>query len=282
MPADDPGPYPTAPTRGDGGESPPGDNGGRGGPSAQSSGRFGFSGQDSGTSEEASDRFGFSEADFEVSGEASAQLGGAGRRSGRSGASRRRSGRSRGAGQGFDGPVPGSVAASGPEADPAAVARAICLRLLTLAPRTRAELARALRKRDVPEDVAEAVLDRYTEVGLIDDEAYAEAWVDSRHAGRGLARRALASELRTRGVAEDTVRDAVDRLDPEQEVETARRLVARRLPATEGLEPAARVRRLAGMLARKGYSGGIAYRVVREALESEGQPTEDELFDGLD
>ncbi|MFC6084631.1 regulatory protein RecX [Sphaerisporangium aureirubrum] len=162
------------------------------------------------------------------------------------------------------------------------MARGICLRLLTLAPRTRVELARALRKRNVPDDVAEAVLNRYTEVGLIDDEAYAEAWVGSRHAGRGLARRALAAELRTRGVAEDTVRDAVDRLDPEQELETARRLVARRLPATEGLQPAARVRRLAGMLARKGYSGSVAYRVVREALESEGHPTEDDMFEGMD
>ncbi|MBB6475126.1 regulatory protein [Sphaerisporangium rubeum] len=162
------------------------------------------------------------------------------------------------------------------------MARSICLRLLTLAPRTRAELAQAMRKRNVPDDVAEAVLDRYTEVGLIDDEAYAEAWVSSRHAGRGLARRALASELRNRGVAEETVRDAVDQLDPGQELETARRLVARRLASTAGLEPAARIRRLAGMLARKGYSGGIAYRVVREALESEGQSTEDDMFDGLD
>ncbi|GAA1511775.1 hypothetical protein GCM10009677_50840 [Sphaerisporangium rubeum] len=207
-----------------------------------------------------------------------------GRRSGGRGRSTGRGsgGRDGSSGRGFDGPVPGSVAASGAAADPAAVARSICLRLLTLAPRTRAELAQAMRKRNVPDDVAEAVLDRYTEVGLIDDEAYAEAWVSSRHAGRGLARRALASELRNRGVAEETVRDAVDQLDPGQELETARRLVARRLASTAGLEPAARIRRLAGMLARKGYSGGIAYRVVREALESEGQSTEDDMFDGLD
>ncbi|WP_433254157.1 recombination regulator RecX [Streptosporangium sp. CA-135522] len=185
--------------------------------------------------------------------------------------SRRGAKRSRGASAGFlpDGPVEGSPASQGPAADPQAVARAICLRLLTMAPRTRAQLAEALRKREVPEEAAEAVLERFSEVGLIDDEAFAAAWVSSRHSGRGLARRALASELRHRGVDEDTVKEAVEQLDPEQEAETARRLVARKLPSTRGLEPATRTRRLAGMLARKGYGPGLAFRVVREALENE-------------
>ncbi|WP_084779680.1 recombination regulator RecX [Planobispora rosea] len=200
--------------------------------------------------------------------------GGSGRRSrgGAGSSSREGAGRrSRGGPRGFlpDGPVEGSTASQGPPADPQAVARAICLRLLTMAPRTRAQLAEALRKREVPEDAAEAVLERFSEVGLIDDEAFAAAWVSSRHAGRGLARRALASELRRRGVEEDTVKEAVEQLDPEQEVETARRLVARKLPSTRGLEPAARTRRLAGMLARKGYGPGLAFRVIREALENE-------------
>ncbi|MEU7452773.1 recombination regulator RecX [Streptosporangium roseum] len=204
-------------------------------------------------------------------------MGGAGDRSGgesrgRGARGSRRGGkRSRGDSQGIlpDGPVDGSPASRGPAADPQAVARAICLRLLTMAPRTRAQLAEALRKREVPEAAAEAVLERFSEVGLIDDEAFAAAWVSSRHAGRGLARRALASELRHRGVDEDTVKEAVEQLDPEQEVETARRLVARKLSSTRGLEPAVRTRRLAGMLARKGYGPGLAFRVVREALEGE-------------
>ncbi|WP_081937442.1 recombination regulator RecX [Streptosporangium roseum] len=203
-------------------------------------------------------------------GEAGDRSGGETR--GRGGRGSRRGGkRSRGGSQGIlpDGPVDGSPASRGPAADPQAVARAICLRLLTMAPRTRAQLAEALRKREVPEEAAEAVLERFSEVGLIDDEAFAAAWVSSRHTGRGLARRALASELRHRGVDEDTVKEAVEQLDPEQEVETARRLVARKLSATRGLETAVRTRRLAGMLARKGYGPGLAFRVVREALEGE-------------
>ncbi|MFC7329582.1 recombination regulator RecX [Marinactinospora rubrisoli] len=155
-----------------------------------------------------------------------------------------------------------------PEEDPEARARAICLRLLTGAPRTRAQLERALARRGIPEEVAETVLGRFGEAGLIDDTAFAEAWVDSRHAGRGLGRRALAAELRQRGVADETVREAVEELTPEQEEATARRLVRRRLDATRGRPVEVRVRRVMGMLARKGYSAGLAYRLVREELEA--------------
>ena len=170
---------------------------------------------------------------------------------------------------------PPARAADGPasdadEADPEAVARLICLRMLTAAPRTRAQLASALRRRGVPEAAAEAVLGRFTEVKLIDDATFASAWVESRHHGRGLAGRALAAELRNRGVASGDIQAAVDRLDPEQEVATARSLVASRLAATRGQPTPARVRRLIGVLARKGYPQALAYRLAREALEQEG------------
>ncbi|MEV6207695.1 regulatory protein RecX [Kitasatospora sp. NPDC051914] len=158
------------------------------------------------------------------------------------------------------------------ETDPASRARDICLRLLTGSSRTRKQLADALRKREIPDEVAEEVLSRYEEVGLIDDAAFAAAWVDARHAHRGLARRALAQELRTRGVSGDLVEQALARVDHDDEAEAARALVDRKLRTTRGLEPQIRTRRLIAMLARRGYSEGLAHRVVREALgeESEG------------
>jgi regulatory protein len=148
-------------------------------------------------------------------------------------------------------------------------ARLICLRLLASGPRTRAELAGALRRRRVREDVAESVLGRFAEVGLIDDAAFARAWVESRHHGRGLARRALAAELKQRGIAVDEVREAIASLAPDDEIETARRLVVRRVAATRGVPAPARFRQLVSMLARKGYPAGVAYSVVREALQEE-------------
>ncbi|CAM5250116.1 recombination regulator RecX [Streptomyces fumanus] len=161
-----------------------------------------------------------------------------------------------------------------PPRDPVEQARAICLRLLTGTPRTRKQLADALRKREIPDDAAEEVLSRFEEVGLIDDSAFADAWVESRHHGRGLARRALARELRTKGVDSTLIDAAVSQLDSEQEEATARELVGRKLRSTRGLDRDKRLRRLAGMLARKGYSEGMALRVVRQALEEEGEDTE--------
>lgn len=169
-----------------------------------------------------------------------------------------------------------------PPADPEERARAICLRLLTGTPRTRGQLAEALRKREIPEDVAESVLSRLEDVGLIDDAAFADAWVESRHHGRGLARRALARELRHKGVDSELIDHAVEQLDPELEERTARALVERKLRATKGLERDRRLRRLAGMLARKGYPEGLALRVVREALEAEGEDVEEYPLYGAD
>lgn len=157
------------------------------------------------------------------------------------------------------------------------MARAIALRQLTMAPRSRAELARAMARKGVEEAVAGQVLDRLEEVGLVDDEAYAEVLVRSKQTTRGLARRALLDELRRKGVDADVARSAVEDVTDDDEQAAAREIVARRLPSTRGLDPQARMRRLAGVLARKGYPAGVAYGVVREALAAEGDGGVDEV-----
>ncbi|GHE62605.1 recombination regulator RecX [Streptomyces capitiformicae] len=212
--------------------------------------------------------------------------GGGGRGAGGDERGRRgRGGRRRGGGESADRPEDGGTQNEGSSlssraeraessGDPAERARAICLRLLTGTPRTRKQLADALHKREIPDEVADEVLSRFEEVGLINDSAFADAWVESRHHGRGLARRALARELRTKGVDSALIDEAVAQLDSEKEEATARELVARKLRSTRGLDRDKRLRRLAGMLARKGYPEGMALRVVRQALEEEGEDTD--------
>lgn len=155
---------------------------------------------------------------------------------------------------------------SGPPADPESVARTICLNKLTAQPRTRAELAEMLARKLVPDDVATRVLDRFEEVGLVDDRAFARSWIESRQAGRGLARRALAQELSRKGVDDQVAREALDELDSDAEENAARQLVRRKVRTMSRLDHQARVRRLTGMLARKGYPPGLAVKVVREEL----------------
>jgi len=176
-------------------------------------------------------------------------------------------------------PAPIAAPAPAAGADPQERARLLCLRLLAGQPRTRSQLAGAMRRRGVPDEAAEAVLARFTEAGLIDDAAFARAWVESRHHGKGLARRALSAELKQRGVDAPDIKAAVSALDPADEFATARQLVAKGLGATRGKPLPVRLRRLVGLLARKGYPAPVAYRVVREALDQEGI---DATAEGLD
>jgi regulatory protein len=159
-----------------------------------------------------------------------------------------------------------SRAAKAVAANPAEAARAIVLRQLTVGARTRAQLRQALSRKGIPEDVATAVLDRFEEVDLVDDEEFARQWVQSRHLGRGLARRALAYELRQRGVAEQTLKDAVDELTGDDELAAARELVRRKAAGMRNDDPQRRMGRLAGMLARKGYGGAVAMQAIRAEL----------------
>ncbi len=157
-----------------------------------------------------------------------------------------------------------------PEADPESVARTILLDQLTGRARSRQELADKLASRNVPEEIAARLLDRFEEVGLIDDAAFARLWVDGRQAGKGLARRAIAQELRRKGVDDEVAREALDGLDPEAETEAARRLVRRKLRSLERFDDVTKTRRLLGMLARKGYPSGLSMTVIRESLDSVG------------
>ena len=153
-----------------------------------------------------------------------------------------------------------------PPGDPESVARAICLHQLDQRARTRSELAAVLQRRGVPDDAARSVLDRFTDIGLIDDGALAASFAMAVHRERGLAGRAVAMKLRRRGIDEATLQAAVGQIDAESEADAARLLVARRRKSLRGLEPQVQARRLVGLLARRGYPPGLAYQIVRESL----------------
>jgi regulatory protein len=157
-----------------------------------------------------------------------------------------------------------------PEADPVQVARTIALRQLTMGPRSRAQLAQAMAKRDVPVEAANSVLDRFEELGLINDADLAQMIVRSRHATKGVARRALAQELRTKGISQTHAEEALESLTDDMEEQSARELVRRKLRSMGSVAPDAQARRLIGMLARKGYPSAMVMAVVRSELASAG------------
>jgi len=180
-----------------------------------------------------------------------------------------------------DQPTPGSLADLGPDADPEQVARSIALRRLETAPRTRAELARTLAERGVPREVSDRVLDRFTEVGLIDDVAFANLWVESRHRGKALARSVLRQELRQRGVDPEVIDAAIESIDDDDEWVRAREFARRKVRLKTGDDSRKAVQRLAGQLARKGYPAGMCFTVAREALAGALEQGQDDPIDEL-
>jgi regulatory protein len=149
-------------------------------------------------------------------------------------------------------------------------ARNLCLRLLTARARTRSELEGQLTKRGYPDDLSEKVLDRLTQVGLIDDVDFAEQWVQSRRVNVGKGKRALAAELRTMGVDNEVITAALAGIDAGAERERAEQLVRDKLRREKlGDDDAKVARRLVGMLARRGYSQTMAFDVVKDELASE-------------
>ncbi|GAB3624867.1 hypothetical protein GCM10027418_29520 [Mariniluteicoccus endophyticus] len=156
--------------------------------------------------------------------------------------------------------------------DPDEVARQIVLRALTMRAHSRHELAETLRKKEIPAESIERVLDRMDEVGLVDDEKFAASWVESRQQRRHLSRRALRDELTRKGVDREVVDQALAEVDPSDEHAAALALAEKKLRSMGRLDAAVKRRRLAGALARKGFSHGIVSAVLAEVLSG---PDED-------
>lgn len=155
----------------------------------------------------------------------------------------------------------------GPPENPEETARDVVLRKLTGQSRSRHELNQALKAKQVPESVADQVLDRMEEVGLIDDAAFARDWVESRQQRRQLSRRALRHELQTKGVDREQIENALATVDGDDELVAALALAERKLRGMSGLTREVQYRRLAGALARRGFSGGVTGQVMSQVLD---------------
>lgn len=161
----------------------------------------------------------------------------------------------------------------GPDADAEAVARTILLNKLTERARSRHELEQALAARHVPDHIAARLLDRFQQVNLVDDRAFAASWVESRHMSRKLSRRALTDELRKKGIDDDVIAQSVGPIDADREREAATSLVARKIAATRRLDRQARFRRLTAMLARRGFGPALSAGIVRNAIAEDEAAT---------
>lgn len=168
------------------------------------------------------------------------------------------------------------------EADPEQVIRTIVLRRLSAAPRTRGELEKDLVRRGADPDIATSVLDRFEEVGLIDDRAFARMWVESRHRSKALARSVLKRELINKGLERESIEEAISEIDDDAEWQRAREYGQRKFRQRSGENRIKAMNRLAGQLARKGYSANVCFAVAREVSGAIAEQGEQDVIDEID
>jgi regulatory protein len=148
-------------------------------------------------------------------------------------------------------------------------ARGWLLGRLTRGPRSKAQLARMLAEKGVPEEVAQPLLDRFEDVGLIDDASYARAFARDRRQSRGLAKSALRRELGQAGVDQELVTEALEEYSAEDDLDLAISLVEKRWQGLARLERDARYRRISSYLGRRGFSGSTISTAIRTVEDAE-------------
>ena len=162
------------------------------------------------------------------------------------------------------------------EIEAADAAKQVLLRRLSHAPRTRKELAKDLKDKDISDEVANVALDRFEEVGLINDQALASNYVSSQHERKGLGKNALRQQLRAKGISDDVALEAISQISDDQEFQAAFALACKKIRSLQRDDAKTQLRKIVGVLARKGYSSNLAFRVAKEVITDlpDGLPSE--------
>ena len=162
------------------------------------------------------------------------------------------------------------------EIEAADAAKQVLLRRLSHAPRTRKELAKDLKDKDISDEVANVALDRFEEVGLINDQALASNYVSSQHQRKGLGKNALRQQLRAKGVSDEVALEAISQISDDQEFQAAFALACKKIRSLQRDDAKTQLRKIVSVLARKGYSSNLAFRVAKEVITDlpDGLPLE--------
>lgn len=139
---------------------------------------------------------------------------------------------------------------------------------LSSASKSRHELFTKVRNKGITVEVANKVLDSYEEIGYIDDKAFAEQFVYSKVTYDRYGKRTIGFKLKEKGISGDIIEEVLAEIDDEAEEEQAKELALRRAYSTRRVtDKYKRVQQIAGYLARRGYNGGLAFKLAKEAIE---------------
>ena len=133
------------------------------------------------------------------------------------------------------------------------------LLFLSYRARSESEIRQNLRKHEIPETVIDQTLERLRQDGFANDDQFAKAWVENRNAFRPRSRRMLAMELRQKGLGDESVNSALERVDDEA---LAYEAAQKRAPRYKDLEWNDFRKKLSDFLARRGFSYSVTSTTV--------------------
>lgn len=140
--------------------------------------------------------------------------------------------------------------------------------------RSSADLKARLIAKDVEPAIADAIVARYIEVGLLDDGALAAMIARTRQTERGQAPRVIAAELRRKGFSETDIESALEHITADVQWESAKNLAESRWGRMSGLDSEVKMRRLTAFLGRKGYPASMMFGVVRDLVRADSEVAE--------
>lgn len=138
------------------------------------------------------------------------------------------------------------------------------LHLISYRPRSEAEVRKHLNKYQIPEETATAVITRLRETGVLNDQRFAEIWIENRSTFRPRSKRALRIELAQKGIDEETIAETLATVDDEEQAYEAGQKKARQL---RSVDEKTFKQKMLSFLARRGFSYEVASPVVKKLWE---------------
>ncbi|WP_229716943.1 regulatory protein RecX [Paenibacillus aceti] len=149
------------------------------------------------------------------------------------------------------------------------------LKYLSRKPRTSFEIACRLKEKGWGEETIAEVIERLIQERWIDDAAYAQEWAAQRVRSRGKGKAWIRHELRQKGISKPLIEEALGQVSEEAEYDSAMQLAQRKWRTTSG-ETVDKKRKVGAFLMRRGFSGGLVSKVVRELAQQDGMEYEEE------
>ena len=154
------------------------------------------------------------------------------------------------------------------------------MNFLSFRPRSREEVRRYLKRKETPAELIDMVIERLTQMDLINDETFAEFWIESRERFRPKGAQAIKSELKMKGIKREVIDEVVTGEQDEDLALRAGRKKAESLLRQPEMDHTTFRTKLGPFLQRRGFSYAVTKHAVQQLWdELQGEAADDDFFE---